>query len=195
MPWRPSRPEATFDRRLLASGYLFRDSARFDDALLARPRSRGPFTDGGRGGRLESRSCLELGAASCRCRYPGSISAWSWATWSPWWDWGALPGGSAAPPQAGGGEGSHYFLAGNSLGWPVIGLAMFAAKISTVHLVSFAETAYKYGLVYGNFEWMAGFVLILLSLFFAPLYLRSRVPTLPDFLEGGSIATAATGSR
>jgi len=81
------------------------------------------------------------------------------------------------------GEGSHYFLAGNSLGWPVIGLAMFAANISTVHLVSFAETAYKYGLVYGNFEWMAGFTLVLLSLFFAPLYLRSRVPTLPDFLE------------
>jgi SSS family solute:Na+ symporter len=82
-----------------------------------------------------------------------------------------------------GGEGSHYFLAGNTLTWPVIGLAMFAANISTVHLVSLAESAYKYGLIYGNFEWMAGFVLILLSLFFAPLYLRSRVPTLPDYLE------------
>lgn len=82
-----------------------------------------------------------------------------------------------------GGEGSHYFLAGNTLTWPIIGLAMFAANISTVHLVSLAESAYKYGLIYGNFEWMAGFTLILLSLFFAPLYLRSRVPTLPDYLE------------
>src|SRR5882724_1536926 len=82
-----------------------------------------------------------------------------------------------------GGEGGHYFLAGNTLKWPMIGLAMFAANISTVHLVSLAETAYKYGLVFGNFEWMAGFTLILLSLFFAPLYLRSRVATLPDFLE------------
>ena len=82
-----------------------------------------------------------------------------------------------------GGEGGHYFLAGNTLSWPVIGLAMFAANISTVHLVSLSETAYKYGLVFGNFEWMAGFTLILLSLFFAPLYLRSRVATLPDFLE------------
>ena len=81
------------------------------------------------------------------------------------------------------GEGSHYFLAGNTLTWPIIGLAMFAANISTVHLVSLAEAAYKYGLVFGNFEWMAGFTLILLSLFFAPLYLRSRVPTLPDYLE------------
>ncbi|MBI5688678.1 MAG: sodium/solute symporter [Verrucomicrobia bacterium] len=82
-----------------------------------------------------------------------------------------------------GGEGGHYFLAGNTLGWGVIGLAMFAANISTVHLVSLAEAAYKFGLVFGNFEWMAGFTLVLLSLFFAPLYLRSRVATLPDFLE------------
>jgi Na+/proline symporter len=60
-----------------------------------------------------------------------------------------------------GGEGGHYFLAGNTLGWPVIGLAMFAANISTVHLVSLAEAAYKFGLVFGNFEWMAGFTLVL----------------------------------
>src|SRR3984957_20929057 len=82
-----------------------------------------------------------------------------------------------------GGEGGHYFLAGNTLSWPVIGRAMFAANISTVHLVSLAEAAYKFGLVYGNYEWMAGFTLIILSLFFAPLYMRSRVTTAPDFLD------------
>src|SRR6202046_3008142 len=82
-----------------------------------------------------------------------------------------------------GGEGGHYFLAGRALAWPIIGLAMFAANISTVHLVSLAEAAYKYGLVYGNYEWMAGFTLIGLSLFFAPLYIRSKVATVPDFLE------------
>ena len=81
------------------------------------------------------------------------------------------------------GDGTHYFLADNSLRWPVIGLAMFAANISTVHLVSLAQSAYTSGLLYGNFEWMAGFTLVLLSLFFAPLYLRTRVPTLPDYLE------------
>jgi SSS family solute:Na+ symporter len=80
-------------------------------------------------------------------------------------------------------EGSHYFLADNTLTWPIIGLAMFAANISTVHLVSLAQSAYTSGLLYGNYEWMAGFTLILLSLFFAPLYLRTRVPTLPDYLE------------
>lgn len=92
-------------------------------------------------------------------------------------------GVAAGCQQRSGSEGSRYFLAGNTLTWPIIGLAMFAANISTVHLVSLAEAAYKYGLVFGNFEWMAGFTLILLSLFFAPLYLRSRVPTLPEYLE------------
>ena len=78
------------------------------------------------------------------------------------------------------GEGGHYFLADQSLKWPVIGLAMFAANISTVHLISLAQSAYTSGLLYGNYEWMAGFTLILLSLFFAPLYLRAQVSTLPD---------------
>ena len=52
---------------------------------------------------------------------------------------------------------------------------MVAATISTVHLVSLAEAAYKYGLVFGNFEWMAGFTLILLSLFFVPHFVAHLV--------------------
>ena len=76
-----------------------------------------------------------------------------------------------------------YFLAGSSLRWPVIGLALFSANISTTHLVSLAQEGYVNGLAYGNFEWMAAFLLIILSLFFAPFYIRSRVATLPDFLE------------
>lgn len=78
---------------------------------------------------------------------------------------------------------SDYFLAGKSLRWPVIGLSLFATNISTVHLVSLAEEGYTNGLAYGNFEWMAPFTLIILALFFAPFYIRSRVATLPDFLE------------
>ncbi|HLA83404.1 MAG TPA: sodium/solute symporter [Thermoguttaceae bacterium] len=80
-------------------------------------------------------------------------------------------------------EGSSYFLAEKSLTWPVIGLALFSTNISTTHLVGLAQAGYKDGLAYGNFEWMAAFTLICLSLFFAPFYLRSKVTTLPDFLE------------
>ena len=80
-------------------------------------------------------------------------------------------------------QASEYFLAGRSLTWPIIGLALFSTNISTVHLVSLAEEGYTNGLAYGNFEWMAPFTLIILALFFAPFYIRANVATLPDFLE------------
>jgi len=80
-------------------------------------------------------------------------------------------------------EGQRYFLAGRTLTWPVIGLALFSTNISTVHLVSLAQEGYKNGLAYGNFEWMAAFTLIILALFFAPFYVRAKVATLPEFLE------------
>jgi SSS family solute:Na+ symporter len=78
---------------------------------------------------------------------------------------------------------SDYFLAGQSLKWPMIGLALFATNISCLHLVSLAQSGFDTGLLSGNFEWMASFTLILLSLFFVPFYIRSKVATLPDFLE------------
>ncbi len=80
-------------------------------------------------------------------------------------------------------KGREYFLAGGHLNWVVIGLALFSTNISTVHLVGLAEEGYKNGLACGNFEWMAPFTLIILSFFFAPFYIRTRVATLPDFLE------------
>ncbi|MBD1362371.1 sodium/solute symporter [Mucilaginibacter sp. ZT4R22] len=78
---------------------------------------------------------------------------------------------------------SSYFLAGKSLKWPMIGLALFATNISCVHLVSLAQSGFDTGLLNGTFEWMASFTLILLALFFVPFYIKSGVSTLPDFLE------------
>jgi len=77
----------------------------------------------------------------------------------------------------------EYFLAGKTLKWPAIGLALFATNISTVHLVSLAQSGFDSGLLNGNFEWMAAFTLILLALFFVPFYIKSGIATLPDFLE------------
>ena len=76
-----------------------------------------------------------------------------------------------------------YFMAAHTLKWPVIGMALFATNISCVHLVSLAQSGYDTGLLNGNFEWMAAFTLVLLGFFFAPFYLKSKVATLPDFLE------------
>jgi len=76
-----------------------------------------------------------------------------------------------------------YFLAGKSLSWPVIGSALFAANISTIHLVGLAASGYNEGMVWGNFEWMATFTLIILGLVFAPFYFKTKISTLPEFLE------------
>ena len=85
--------------------------------------------------------------------------------------------------QQGESVAGDYFMAAHTLKWPVIGLALFATNISCVHLVSLAQSGYDTGLLNGNFEWMAAFTLILLGFFFAPFYLKSKVATLPDFLE------------
>jgi SSS family solute:Na+ symporter len=79
--------------------------------------------------------------------------------------------------------GQVFFLAGRSLPWGIVGAALFASNISTIHLVGLTASGYNEGLVWGNFEWMAAFTLILLSLVFAPFYFRSKLSTLPEFLE------------
>ena len=76
-----------------------------------------------------------------------------------------------------------YFLAGRTLTWPAIGLALFATNISTLELVSLAEEGFKRGLLYGNTELMAPVTLIILAMFFAPFYIQSGITTLPSFLE------------
>ena len=76
-----------------------------------------------------------------------------------------------------------YFLASHSLRWPVIGAALFASNISTIHLVGLAASGFNDGLVWGNFEWMAVFILIVLGMVFAPFYYKNKISTLPEFLE------------
>jgi len=77
----------------------------------------------------------------------------------------------------------NYFLAGRRLIWPVIGASLFASNIGTEHLVGLAGDAHRIGLVAGGFEWMACFCLLILAVVFIPQYLRTRIYTIPEFLE------------
>lgn len=45
-----------------------------------------------------------------------------------------------------------FFLAGRSLKWPMVGAALFAANISTIHMVGLAGQGFSDGIVWGNFE-------------------------------------------
>jgi SSS family solute:Na+ symporter len=76
-----------------------------------------------------------------------------------------------------------YFLGGRSMTWPIIGISLFAANISSNTLVGLAGDAFKTNTHVFNYEWMAVVVLVVFAAFFLPFYLRSKVYTMPEFLE------------
>ena len=81
-------------------------------------------------------------------------------------------------------EGSDdYFLASRSLTWWIIGGSMIAANISTHHFIGMSGRAYEIGLAIASFEWIAAVALVLYGKFFLPYYLKSRITTMPEFLE------------
>ena len=78
---------------------------------------------------------------------------------------------------------TQLFLAGKAFSWTVIGPSLFVANISTIHLIGLAADGHRTGLGVGNFEWGAAFTLIILGLVFAPFYFRSKISTLPQYVE------------
>ncbi len=75
-----------------------------------------------------------------------------------------------------------YFLAGRHIGWFVIGASIFASNIGSEHIVGLAGTAAQTGVVMGNYE-LHSWLVLLLGWVFVPFYMRSKVFTMPEFLE------------
>ncbi len=79
--------------------------------------------------------------------------------------------------------GEDLFLGGRSFGWGLIGLSLFASNISSSTIIGLSGAAYTTGIVNSVYEWMSGIPLILAAMIFIPLYLRSRITTIPEYLE------------
>jgi len=77
---------------------------------------------------------------------------------------------------------SEYFLAGRHVGWFVMGAAIFASNIGSEHIVGLAGTAAKTGVAMGHYE-LHAWCILLLGWIFVPFYMRSKVYTMPEFLE------------
>ncbi len=77
----------------------------------------------------------------------------------------------------------EYFLAGRNMVWPIVGISLFAANISSSTLVGLAGDAFKSNTHVYNYEWLASVVLVFFAIFFLPFYLKSKVYTMPEFLE------------
>jgi SSS family solute:Na+ symporter len=80
-------------------------------------------------------------------------------------------------------ESDDYFLAGRNLTWWVIGGSLIAANISTHHFIGMSGQGFSIGLAIASYEWMAAIALILYGKFFLPYYLKTRITTMPEFLE------------
>src|SRR5210317_1988637 len=77
---------------------------------------------------------------------------------------------------------SDYFLAGRDATWIAIGASIFASNIGSEHLVGLAGAGAQTGMAMAHWE-MHGWMILELGWLFVPFYSRSKVFTMPEFLE------------
>ncbi|WP_338762611.1 sodium/solute symporter [Massilia sp. METH4] len=91
------------------------------------------------------------------------------------------------------GQASHdYFLAEGSLTWWAIGASLIASNISAEQFIGMSGSGFKIGMAIAVYELMAAATLIIVAVFFMPVYLKNRIYTMPQFLEqryGKAVAT------
>jgi SSS family solute:Na+ symporter len=75
-----------------------------------------------------------------------------------------------------------YFLADRNLGWFIVGASIFASNIGSEHLVGLAGSGATDGVALAHYE-LHAWCLLVLGWVFVPFYMRSRVYTMPEFLE------------
>ncbi|MDX2189919.1 MAG: sodium/solute symporter, partial [Bacteroidota bacterium] len=76
-----------------------------------------------------------------------------------------------------------YFLAGNTLPWWAIGTSLIAANISAEQLIGMTGNGFTMGLAIATYELMAAATLIIVGKFFLPVFLKSNIYSMPNFLE------------
>ncbi len=81
------------------------------------------------------------------------------------------------------GSGEELFLAGRSLGFVAIGLSLFASNISSTTMIGVAGAAYTSGISVAHYELMAALILVFMAVFTIPVFLRTRITTIPEYLE------------
>ncbi len=79
---------------------------------------------------------------------------------------------------------SHdFFLAEGSLTWWAIGASLIASNISAEQFIGMSGSGFKMGLAISAYEWMAAATLIIVAIFFIPVYLKNKIYTMPQFLS------------
>jgi SSS family solute:Na+ symporter len=76
-----------------------------------------------------------------------------------------------------------YFLAEGALTWWAIGASLIASNISAEQMIGMSGSGFKLGLAISTYEWMAAATLLIVAIFFIPVYLKNKIYTMPQFLS------------
>lgn len=86
---------------------------------------------------------------------------------------------------------TDYFLAGRHLGWFIVGASIFSSNIGSEHLVGLAGSGATDGVAMAHYE-LHAWCLLVLAWVMVPFYMRSKVFTMPEFLEKRFSASSRT---
>lgn len=76
-----------------------------------------------------------------------------------------------------------YFLAEGSLTWWAIGASLIASNISAEQFIGMSGNGFVVGVAVAAYEWVAAIALIIVAVFFMPIYLKNKIFTMPQFLK------------
>ena len=79
-------------------------------------------------------------------------------------------------------DSKDFFLAEGSLTWWAIGASLIASNISAEQFIGMSGSGFKMGLAIATYEWMAAATLLVVAIFFMPIYLKNKIYTMPQFL-------------
>lgn len=80
-------------------------------------------------------------------------------------------------------DSNSYFFAGNSLPWYLVGSSIIAANISAEQFIGMSGSAFAMGLTIATYEWLGAIMLIMVGIWFLPVFIRKNILTMPQFLE------------
>lgn len=80
-------------------------------------------------------------------------------------------------------DSKDYFLAKDSLTWWAIGASLIASNISAEQFIGMSGSGFTMGLAIAAYEWLAAITLLVVAVFFIPIYLKNKIYTMPQFLK------------
>ncbi|MFI0490910.1 sodium/sugar symporter [Flavobacterium sp.] len=80
-------------------------------------------------------------------------------------------------------DAKAYFLAEGTLTWWAIGASLIASNISAEQFIGMSGEGFFLGIAVAAYEWVAAIALIIVAVWFIPVYLKNKIYTMPQFLK------------